>query len=91
MTAADRQELLKALVGPVKLDSGLASQQLADMALHDLESITPVINHIELEAFRSGWAAGLKQGLRVAKRPERDDLEPAAQIAQRLLRRGATA
>ena len=88
MTADEREALFHALLGPAKLDSSLASRELADMTQRDVERLAPLIERIELAAYKAGFGAGLRQGVRVSKR-RADDFESAAQIGQRLLQRGA--
>ena len=69
MNAERRAELYKALLGPAKLDASLAARELADMTHQDVERLAPVIDQIELEAYKAGYGAGLRQGVRVTKRP----------------------
>jgi hypothetical protein len=76
-----------------KIDSGLASRTLADMAAQDLERVVPIVEKITdrmaLDAWRAGYLAGM-QTARFTKLEKRNsNFESVAEIGARILRKGA--
>jgi hypothetical protein len=77
-----------------KIDSGLASRTLADMAAQDLERVVPIVEKITdrmaLDAWRAGYLAGMQTAASIAKLGKRNsNFESVAEIGARILRKGA--